>query len=203
MSTKNIYQEVTQKTRIYVDFNEMIDFDLVLLSQKDTKLNSAGIEVELSEGMGIDIYMDDEQANGFKDNLIASGIVERNRSGQFEIAKWCCRIDENGIQHESDEIEKKLKSKDSTVVINTLLEITFHNQNWEWIQDLCIELLENKDSDVRGLAVTCIGHIARIHGVIDKEKVLKAFESRKDDDTINGRIEDAIDDINVFVTDKK
>ncbi|MCV9929877.1 hypothetical protein OIU83_19610 [Flavobacterium sp. LS1R49] len=203
MSTKKTYQEVTKKSRIYVDFDEMIDFDLVLLSQKDTKLNSADIEVELSEGMGIDIYMDDEQANGFKDNLIASGIVERNRSGLFEISKWCCRIDENGIQHESEEIEKNLKSKDSTVVINTLLEITFHNQNWEWVQDLCIELLENKNPDIKGLAVTCIGHIARIHRVIDKENVLKAFESRKDDDTICGRIKDAIDDINVFVTDKK
>lgn len=203
MSAKNTYQEVLQKPRIYVDFNEMIDFDLVLLSQKDTKLNSEGVEVELSEGMGIDIYMDDEQANGFKDNLIASGIVEKNRSGLFEITKWCCRIDENGIQHESEEIEKNLKSKDSTVVINTLLEITFHNQNWEWVQDLCIELLENKNPDIRGLAVTCIGHIARIHKVIDKEKVLKVFESRKDDDAINGRIEDAIDDINTSVADKK
>ncbi|MBF7092964.1 hypothetical protein IUY40_15635 [Flavobacterium sp. ALJ2] len=53
------------------------------------------------------------------------------------------------------------------------------------------------------MAVTCLGHIARIHRVIDKEKVLKAFESRKDDEAINGRIEDAIDDINVFVTGKK
>jgi hypothetical protein len=203
MNTKNTYQEVTKKSRIYVDFNEMIDFDLVLLSQKDTKLNSEDIEVELIEGMKIDIYMDDEQADGFKDNLIASGIVERNRSGLFEIAKWCCRIDEDGIQHESEEIEKKLRSKDSTIVINTLLEITFHNQNWEWVQDLCIELLENKNPDIKGLAVTCIGHIARIHGTIDKEKVLKAFESRKNDHTINGRIEDAIDDINMFVTDKK
>ncbi|WP_242499210.1 hypothetical protein [Flavobacterium sp. 140616W15] len=201
MTTKRNYQEVIKKSRIYVDFNEMIDFDLVLLSQKDTKLNSDGIEVKLSEGMLIDIYMDDEQPNGLKDNLIASGIVERNHSGLFEISKWCCRIDANGIQHESDEIEKKLKSKDSTLVINTLLEITFHNQNWEWVQDLCIELLENENTDIKGLAVTCIGHIARIHGVIDKEKVLKAFESKKHDDTICGRIQDTIDDINVFVTE--
>ncbi|MCV9933987.1 hypothetical protein OIU80_17025 [Flavobacterium sp. LS1R47] len=203
MTTIKNYQEVVKKSRIYVDFNEMIDFDLVLLSQKDKKLNSVGVEVELREGMEIAIYMDDEQPNGFKDNLIASGIVERNHSNLFEIAKWCCRIDENGIQHESDEIEKKLKSKDATIVINTLLETTFHNQNWEWVQDLCIELLENKNPDISGLAVTCLGHIARIHRVIDKEKVLKAFESRKDDEAINGRIEDAIEDINVFVTGKK
>lgn len=201
MTTKRNYQEVIKKSRIYVDFNEMIDFDLVLLSQNDTKLNSDGIEVKLSEGMLIDIYMDDEQSNGLKDNLIASGIAERDHSGLFEISKWCCRIDANGIQHESDEIEKKLKSKDSTLVINTLLEITFHNQNWEWVQDLCIELLENENTDIKGLAVTCIGHIARIHGVIDKEKVLKAFESKKHDDTICGRIQDTIDDINVFVTE--
>jgi hypothetical protein len=102
MNAKNTNKKTTKRARIYVDFNEMIDFNLVLLSQKDTKLNSEGVEIELSEGLKIDIYMDDEQMNGFKDNLIASGIVERNRSGLFEIAKWCCRIDENGIQHESD-----------------------------------------------------------------------------------------------------
>lgn len=102
MNSKKLDREINKKPRIYVDFNEMIDSDLVLLSQKDTKLNSDGVEIELTEGLKIDIYMDDEQMNGLKDNLIASGIIERNRSGLFEIAKWCCRIDENGIQHESD-----------------------------------------------------------------------------------------------------
>lgn len=34
--------------------------------------------------------------------MIYVAFNERNRSGLFEIAKWCCRIDESGIQHKSD-----------------------------------------------------------------------------------------------------
>jgi len=100
MNSKKLDREISKKSRIYVDFNEMID--LVLLSKYDFKLNSNGENIKMIEGKKIDIYMDDENDKGFKDNLIASGIVERNNSGIFEVAKWCCRIDENGIQHESD-----------------------------------------------------------------------------------------------------
>lgn len=91
-----------EKPRIYVDFNEMIDFNIVLLSKDDFKVNSKGDKIKMIEGDKIDIYMDDENDQGQKDNLVASGIIERNNSGIFEVAKWVCRIDQNGIQHESE-----------------------------------------------------------------------------------------------------
>lgn len=37
-----------KQPRIPVDFNEMLDADLVLLSQNDTKVDSSGREVVLS-----------------------------------------------------------------------------------------------------------------------------------------------------------
>ncbi len=90
-----------KKPRVYVDFNEMIDFDLVLLSKYDFKLNSNCEQVEMIEGKKVDIYMDDKNVDGIEDNLIASGTIEKNNSGVFQVAKWLCRIDKNGIQHES------------------------------------------------------------------------------------------------------
>jgi hypothetical protein len=91
------------RPRIYVDFNEMLDVDLVLLSKTDTTPDSDGNLVELREGMRVCIYSEDIGDDGEPDNLIADGIAERNaRSDWSSPARWCCRIDAAGIRHESD-----------------------------------------------------------------------------------------------------
>ena len=91
------------RPRIYVDFNEMLDKDLVLLSKEDSKVDSTGNMIALTEGKEVYVYMDDSDEYGNPDYLIAHGIVVRNNEkGWSSAAKWCCRIDENGIQHQSE-----------------------------------------------------------------------------------------------------
>ncbi len=92
------------RPRIYVDFNEMLEERLVLLSKVDVKPDSSGRDVVLVEGMEVHVYSDDKDATGAVDNLIADGVVERNVAGHWAAAaKWCCRIDAAGIRHESDD----------------------------------------------------------------------------------------------------
>lgn len=93
-----------KQPRIPVDFNEMLESDLVLLSRTDTRTDSSGAVIVLSEGLVVRIYEDDVGADGRPDNLIADGTVERKKSdvkwaGQ---TTWCCRIDAQGIRHESE-----------------------------------------------------------------------------------------------------
>jgi hypothetical protein len=85
-----------------VDFNEMLDADLVLLSATDTRRDARGDTVELREGMEVRVYDDDPDADGRPGKLVATGVVERNSSGEDWCAhvKWCCRIDAHGIQHQ-------------------------------------------------------------------------------------------------------
>ena len=91
------------RPRLEVDFNETIDFNLVLLSKGDTQPSSTGEIVVLHEGLPIEVYSGDVGDNGEPDNLVAYGIVERNtKTGWASHVKWCCRIDSNGIRHESD-----------------------------------------------------------------------------------------------------
>lgn len=92
------------KARIYVDFNEMVDNNTVLLSKDDTKIDSQGNQITFYEGMPISIYMDDVNGNGEVDNLIAEGIAIKNDFPipNWQHVKWCCRIDANGIINESD-----------------------------------------------------------------------------------------------------
>jgi hypothetical protein len=91
------------KPLFYVDFNEMLEPDLVLLSVTDAAISSSNEIVHLSDGLEVAIYTDDLDEHGQPDNLVASGIVERNRTrGWGAHVKWCCRIDAQGIKHQSD-----------------------------------------------------------------------------------------------------
>jgi hypothetical protein len=91
------------RPRLYVDFNELIEPNLVALSRDDTKLTSTGEGVLLCEGLAIEVYSEDVNDKREPDNLIAFGIVERNSTaGWATDIKWCCRIDSHGIRHESD-----------------------------------------------------------------------------------------------------
>jgi hypothetical protein len=85
---------------IYVDFNEMLDPDPVLLSKGDVTTAADWQDALLYEGMAVRIYMDDEDEVR-PNNLVATGYAELNRgAGWSAHVKWCCRIDNNGIRHE-------------------------------------------------------------------------------------------------------
>jgi len=47
------------RPRIYVDFNELLEPDLVLLSKTDVRADSSGAEVALVEGLRVYVYEDD------------------------------------------------------------------------------------------------------------------------------------------------
>lgn len=91
-----------------VDFNEMPDTDLVLLSATDQRLDASGESITLRAGMEVTVFMEDEGDDGEPDRLLAYGKIERNEGkqghGQSDWArhvKWCCRIDQHGIRHAS------------------------------------------------------------------------------------------------------
>ena len=88
------------RARIKVDFNEMVGSDLVLLSTEDSKADSNGMTVNLSEGRRVDLYQEDSDEDGNPDYLVATGLVERNSADDWSShVRWCCRIDKDGIRH--------------------------------------------------------------------------------------------------------
>jgi len=88
--------------KLQIDFNAMIDCDLVLLSKTDFKKDAEGNLIKLKEGMKICVYMEDEDEFGKPDNLIAYGTVKPNNSGAFARCKWNIQIDKNGIRYQSE-----------------------------------------------------------------------------------------------------
>lgn len=83
------------RPRILVDFNEMIEEDVVLLSREDTRRDSSGNRVEIRAGLRIYLYAVDANDSGAPCHLLATGIVERNDADDWSSSvPWRCRIDQ-------------------------------------------------------------------------------------------------------------
>ncbi len=96
-----------KEARLYVDFKEMMEEDLVLLSKTDFMTDSDGNNIELYEGLHVKIYDNDLSSCSKIDNLIAEGTVELNTNIAWtNEAKWNCRIDKLGIYNESQKSKK-------------------------------------------------------------------------------------------------
>ena len=91
--------------RVYVDLNEMVTEDIVLLSKNDTKTDSDGNIVTFYEEMPVHLYSDDASTTGETDYLLVEGIAVKYDLKEYPNwvhVKWCARIDWNSLMHESD-----------------------------------------------------------------------------------------------------
>ncbi|MFK7824843.1 MAG: hypothetical protein AB8G05_11840 [Oligoflexales bacterium] len=92
-----------------------------------------------------------------------------------------------------------LSTGDSDNVRSALISISLHESDWRWAQNECLRFLNHEDKSIASTAIISIGHIARIHGSIDKKEVFDAFEAISNREELNEQIEDTIDDIKIFV----
>ncbi len=94
---------------------------------------------------------------------------------------------------------QEFASGDTERIVRALLGATNHESDWEWVESRCLEYLDSPVQEVRNVAITCLGHLARIHQKINKSRVLAALARHRANPDVAGRIEDAIDDIEIFV----
>ncbi|MFI1239119.1 hypothetical protein [Nocardia salmonicida] len=97
-----------------------------------------------------------------------------------------------------DESITLLASDESRIVSETILRLALHDADGAWVTDRALALLDNADTDVRASAATALGHIARIHREIDRDRVVPALRRLLDSPETAGRADDALDDIEVF-----
>lgn len=97
------------------------------------------------------------------------------------------------------EAERLLSSDDPDTVCRAIVSVALYDNDWPWVEALCIQLAHDPRPQVRGCAVTSIGHLARIHGALHLEEVLPLLEALVADPEIGGRAEDALGDIRSYV----
>jgi hypothetical protein len=94
--------------------------------------------------------------------------------------------------------ERIFASEDVEQICHAMVAVALHEKDWKWVQDKCLTFFMKDNPDISGLAAICLGHLARIHGQLEKDKVTSTLRSRLNDSAIAGRIEDALDDIEMF-----
>jgi hypothetical protein len=83
--------------RFSVDFNELLERDLIMLSQTDLREDINGSPVLLVEGLPVEVQEENLYDDGTHEVLFARGVVEANSTGTWSHVKWCCRFDADGF----------------------------------------------------------------------------------------------------------
>lgn len=98
-----------------------------------------------------------------------------------------------------EEVAAVLAAGDVAAICDMLVGVAFHEPDRAWAEDLFLAQLASTEPDIARLSATCLGHLARIHGEIDHDKVSAAFaaaEGRSPE--IDDAIENARSDIAMF-----
>lgn len=98
-----------------------------------------------------------------------------------------------------DEAENILQQGPPAEIALALVRLAYHDPDWKWVQDTCVRLSFHPDKFVRRTCATCFGHIARIHGRIEKQTVMPVLDRLLQDSDVKGEAEDALEDLSVFI----
>ena len=87
-------------------------------------------------------------------------------------------------------------------VTGALLALAFYDSDWLYVQNLCIEHAKNSNQSIRGTAILCFGHLARIHRKLQTEiAVPLVIEALQDStDYVRGCADDTLEDLLIFCT---
>lgn len=98
-----------------------------------------------------------------------------------------------------EDAEQAFQSANAKRIVDALLAVSYFEPDWRWVQDHCLAFLDSHDPEVCATAITCLGHLARIHRQINRRRVLSALQAkRRATPILSGRIGDAIEDIQLF-----
>ena len=97
------------------------------------------------------------------------------------------------------EAERALASGDAEAMADTLVALAFHEPDWRWTQEHCLAFTHHGDARLRAVGATCLGHLARVHGALDLDRVGPRLLDLSRDARTAGQAGDAMDDIRMFM----
>jgi hypothetical protein len=103
------------------------------------------------------------------------------------------------MERDREEIEILLRSGDARDISDALLSAAYYDAEWRWVQEQCLAFTHHSETNVRWVAATCLGHLARIHGQLDLELVLLRLSEMKTDPLVRPSVDDALEDIRFFL----
>lgn len=90
---------------------------------------------------------------------------------------------------------------DLSAALDAMLALAYYDPDRPWVESLLRAAVKpGNDPQIRQLAITCLGHVARIHGAIDAKSV-DTLRRLLADSELSGTVEDALGDIESFAAD--
>jgi hypothetical protein len=104
-------------------------------------------------------------------------------------------------EYSREEIRAALERDDSSALLYAVLSAALYDPELEWAEALCVRLATHAHFNVRGNALLGFGHLARLHGRLDRAKVQPLIEAglHDADDYVRGHANDAADDVEHFL----
>ena len=103
------------------------------------------------------------------------------------------------VERSRAEVEVLLRSDKTTDMTDALLSAAYYDPDWQWVQCQCLTLSRHRDHNVRWVAATCLGHLARIHRQLDLDMVLQRLVEMKSDPLVSSAADDALEDVRFFL----
>src|SRR5262245_35666462 len=99
------------------------------------------------------------------------------------------------------EVEAALTRNRPEELLLAVLSAALHARDLAWAQRICITLARHADFNVRGNAILGLGHLARIHGGLDRSTALPIIEAGLVDshEYVRGQADSAADDVEHFL----
>ena len=98
------------------------------------------------------------------------------------------------------DVKAALASDDPLQIIRGLLSASNYADDWQWAQQISLDFLRNENDDVKSVCLTCLSDIARIHGILDREKVMPSLQALAETDSpLAKEASEAIDEIEWYL----
>jgi hypothetical protein len=106
---------------------------------------------------------------------------------------------ENPAPIPREQLEQRLASGDGPTVADALIRMSLWEADWRWAEQKTLWALGDGRKEVRIAALQSIGHLVRLHRLLNLEIVIHAATRLLDDADCRGAAADALDDIATFM----
>lgn len=104
-------------------------------------------------------------------------------------------------KYSREEIEKALADNNSDKLSLMVLSVALYSNDFEYAENFCIQLSNHEHFAVRGNAIQGFGHIARVHGKLNEEKIKPIIKTalRDNNELVRDNANNAKDDTKTFL----
>jgi hypothetical protein len=92
------------------------------------------------------------------------------------------------------------RDDDTYATCRSLLRIALHDPDWRWTLSRIVPFLRHPNPEVRGVAVSSVGYLVRIHRGIDVGETLPMLHALQADPYVATRVRDTLEDIRQFAS---